>query len=262
MSYTFTEDTSVLYRWIRDEVELESTIKRGKRGIAARRVQEWLSLNGFSLVIDGDYGRVTEMTVAEFQHYNGLNETGEVNDATWRVFVRRMMDVLRRPNEVPDRFDAAMLKAAERHLAVHPRETGGQNMGPWVRLYMKGNEGHSWPWCAGFTTFLMEQASEITGKNMPMEGSFSCDWLAANAKAKGTLVPEHDAGPNTVPPGSLFLVRRTSTDWTHTGLVVEAGRDLFKTIEGNTNDEGSREGYEVCARRRGYGSKDFIIFPE
>ena len=54
-------------------------------------------------------------------------------------------------------------------------------------------------------------------------------------------------------------VRRTSTDWTHTGLVTAFGDELFHTVEGNTNDEGSREGYEVCARMRGYGSKDFIM---
>ncbi|MGH8565940.1 MAG: hypothetical protein ACREXW_18380 [Gammaproteobacteria bacterium] len=31
-----------------------------------------------------------------------------------------------------------------------------------------------------------------------------------------------------------------------------------RTIEGNTNDDGSREGYEVCARTRDYNEMDFI----
>jgi hypothetical protein len=57
---------------------------------------------------------------------------------------------------------------------------------------------------------------------------------------------------------SVFLVRRTSTDWTHTGLVTQFHDDFFDTIEGNTNDDGNREGYEVCARSRGYKGKDFI----
>jgi len=34
--------------------------------------------------------------------------------------------------------------------------------------------------------------------------------------------------------------------------------DAFETIEGNTNDEGSPNGYEVCRRIRGYRKKDFI----
>jgi len=41
--------------------------------------------------------------------------------------------------------------------------------------------------------------------------------------------------------------------------VTSAGDTLYQTIEGNTNDDGSREGYEVCARRRGYSKTDFII---
>jgi hypothetical protein len=62
-------------------------------------------------------------------------------------------------------------------------------------------------------------------------------------------------------PGSLFLNRRTSTDWDHTGIVVKSvGEEVFLTIEGNTNDDGSREGYQVCQRVRGYEEKDFILF--
>ena len=47
--------------------------------------------------------------------------------------------------------------------------------------------------------------------------------------------------------------------YAHTGIVVQAGPDTFKTIEGNTNDDGSAEGYEVCARVRGYTGIDFIV---
>jgi hypothetical protein len=34
---------------------------------------------------------------------------------------------------------------------------------------------------------------------------------------------------------------------------------VFETIEGNTNDDGSREGYEVCRRFRSYQKTDFIL---
>jgi hypothetical protein len=53
-------------------------------------------------------------------------------------------------------------------------------------------------------------------------------------------------------------VRRTATDWTHTGLVTASAAEVFDTIEGNTNDDGNREGFEVCSRSRGYQDKDFI----
>jgi hypothetical protein len=41
--------------------------------------------------------------------------------------------------------------------------------------------------------------------------------------------------------------------------VLKAKEDVFHTIEGNTNDEGSREGYEVRKRIRGHEDKDFIL---
>ena len=66
-------------------------------------------------------------------------------------------------------------------------------------------------------------------------------------------------GPSQLGPGSVFLVRRTPLDWVHTGIIVAASPESFQTIEGNTNDTGSREGYEVCARVRGYAGKDFVL---
>ena len=36
----------------------------------------------------------------------------------------------------------------------------------------------------------------------------------------------------------------------HTGFVEKVEGNVIHTIEGNTNDTGSREGYEVCRRTR------------
>ena len=47
---------------------------------------------------------------------------------------------------------------------------------------------------------------------------------------------------------------------THTGLITEVHDGYFITIEGNTNDEGSREGYEVCQRRRDYNRQNLDVF--
>jgi hypothetical protein len=88
---------------------------------------------------------------------------------------------------------------------------------------------------------------------LPITPSFSCDELAASAKTRGKFVSRNEAAP-----GCLFLVRRTPTDWTHTGIVVSTNDETFRTIEGNTNDDSGREGYEICLRTRGYGKMDFI----
>ena len=59
--------------------------------------------------------------------------------------------------------------------------------------------------------------------------------------------------------GSFFLIRRTSKDWTHTGVVVDATAEAFRTIEGNTNDQGSSNGDGVYQRTRGYKNADFFV---
>jgi hypothetical protein len=61
-------------------------------------------------------------------------------------------------------------------------------------------------------------------------------------------------------PGSLFLLRRTlAGDWIHVGIVSATAADTFTSIEGNTDAQGSRSGFEVCSRTRGWTSKDDIL---
>lgn len=259
--HLFALDTQELSRWIRDEVELRTPLQRGNRGMAVRRLQEWLNLRGFGLVVDSDFGPVTAHAVGLFQASARLPVTGQLDQTTSVELVAPMVRVLQRPRRGRASLGAMIVDCGMRHLRKRPMETGGQNRGPWVRLYMKGNEGGDWPWCAGFVSFLLEQARQKLGLPMPIAGSFSCDSLAAQAKEAGLFVAERDVIPGTIPPGALFLVRRTATDWTHAGVVSSSLPNVFATIEGNTNDEGSREGFEVCARSRGYADKDFIVWP-
>jgi hypothetical protein len=147
---------------------------------------------------------------------------------------------------------------ARQHLAQRPREVGGENRGPWVRLYMDGNEGADWLWCSGFATFVQRQAAATLGVPVPVARTFSCDDLAHGAK-RATCFVAGCPDSHRITPGSLFLVQKTASDWQHVGIVTSAERDAFHTIEGNTNDDGAREGYEVCERVRSYERKDFIL---
>lgn len=256
----YVQGNGDLGSWIRNEVDFDETIENGARGRKVERVQEWLNLHGVGLVVDGDFGPITARQVDAFQQRNSLTRTGKVDRETFDTLTAPMHAVLAPQTKAGEDFSACMTRLAELHLSVHPMEIGGQNRGPWVRMYMQGNQGGAWPWCAGFTTFLMKQAAELLDRSTPIKGSFSCDSLVAQAREKGLFVSESGASTAELPDGSLFLVRRTSTDWTHVGTVKDSAGDSFATIEGNTNDEGAREGYEVCERRRGYSSKDFIVF--
>jgi peptidoglycan hydrolase-like protein with peptidoglycan-binding domain len=258
--YIFTGSLSDLRSYVRDEVEFPGETARGKRGNVAKRIQEWLCLNGYDVVVDEDFGVVTEGALKEFQTTSGLAGTGVLDQTTHQALVAPMLRALSPATAGDLGFGAAVAAIGGVHLAEHPREAGGDNLGPWVRLYMDGNEGAAWFWCAGFVTFLMKQAAEALGASMPIAGSFSCDSLAAQAKAADLFMPGLRVNPTALAPGSIFLVRRTSSDWTHTGIVTRAEADVFHTVEGNTNDDGNRNGYEVCTRRRGYAGKDFIVF--
>lgn len=242
-----------------DELKLGAVVRRGSRGATVRRVQEWLGLHGFHVAIDEKFGPATEVAVGRFQAKKGLEESGVVDEETFAEFVAPMARASQ-PIEANGRGLGKLIAAyAQQHFRERPREIGGQNRGPWVRLYMDGNEGEPWAWCAGFVSFLLRQACTSLEISLPIAPSFSCDTLAASAKVKGMFVGEAGA-IGAIVPGALFLSRRTSCDWVHTGIVLRAADEVFETIEGNTNDDGSREGYEVCQRFRGYVKKDFIVF--
>jgi Putative peptidoglycan binding domain len=261
---TIIQKDAPLYSWIKKEIEITNSLKKGSKGQQVIRVQEWLNLHNMGLVIDGDFGVVTKRVVTQFQEKHGLQPSGTVNKETFQHLVSPLLFTLQSINPAQHDLPSLALAYAKAHLAQHPHEAGGQNCGPWVRLYMKGNEGSAWPWCAGFVTFLLQQATETLQDIIPIKGSFSCDTLVAQGKEAGLFIKESDLTNRSITikelsEGSVFLVRRTSTDWTHAGVVTKFYEDSFETIEGNTNDEGSREGFEVCARTRGYKEKDFIV---
>jgi hypothetical protein len=76
-----------------------------------------------------------------------------------------------------------------------------------------------------------------------------------------------DRGHGRAVPNRRPLPRRRHRRWRDPqARLARQGRgkdqaegDTFKSIEGNTNDDGSYEGYEVCARVRGYAGIDFIV---
>ncbi len=252
---------------IPSEYSMLLPLQRGANGKDVRLVQEWLSLNGVQLRADGDYGPATEASVRKFQTKAKLQPTGIVDEYTLRALIAPLNRVCKPLTTTAETYSQRVVAAARNHLREHPREMGGQNKGPWVRLYTGGKEGAAYPWCAAFVTFLMSQAAEsLKLAAMPIRGSLSCDELASQAKAVDKFVAESElrSGKNArteLVPGTIFLVRSktNANDWMHTGIVTGVMHDYFETIEGNTNDDGDREGYEVCRRLRGFGHMDFIL---
>ena len=247
---------------INAELQFSNPIAEGSNGLPARRVQEWLGYHRCRTGIDGDYGSATTAAVKKFQLANAFDVTGQVDHATWQALTMPMREVLQ--DGTGDTLSERVGSIAQRHLQARPIELGGANGGPWVRMYTGGHDGVQWAWCAGFVTSILRQACIELEQSMPIKGSLSCDTLAAQGLATKRLVEEcelESGKRNWDELGSayIFLVRRTPGDWTHTGLGFGGSRLSFGTVEGNSNSEGSSDGYEVANLMRSYKKKDFIL---
>jgi hypothetical protein len=114
----------------------------------------------------------------------------------------------------------------------------GSNMQPFAAMARHRN---GLAWCA---TFQVAGARQ-TGLQLPSGAdTASCALNEAAYKRAHRL--------STTPHvGSVFFVYFPSLQRVaHTGVVWKIAAGRVHTIEGNSNDDGSREGYEVCLRTR------------
>jgi lysozyme family protein len=237
-----------------------------------RDVQERLTAFGFDPgIIDGDYGEVTERAVNLFQARSAdlagepLEIDGIVGPSTWGALfgpesIRNQVAgprVLKAPASI---LSEAALEIATDELGV--REVPpGSNRGPRVDRYITTTglslSGH-YAWCMCFVYWCFEQAAKKIGVDnpCPKKAGVIMAWqacgTAADAGAKGiTVITASEArkDPSKVRPGMAFFIA-TGGGTGHTGLVVSHKNGLLETIEGNTNDNGSREGIGVFRRTR------------
>lgn len=127
----------------------------------------------------------------------------------------------------------------------------GSNWGPdktkGVPAYLK-SVGISFPasWCMAFVYWCVKQAMPVNP--LVRTGGVLRQWNEIDPKYKF----------KTPLPGDIFIMDY-GKGLGHTGFVESVEGSKIHTIEGNTNDTGSREGYEVCRRVREIGAcKGFI----
>jgi len=123
------------------ELQFPGEIKRGDNGAAVKRVQEWLCLHEVHVGIDNGFGPATETAVKQFQSESGLPSTGIVNQPTFDALVQPMRNALQDIQPDGKSLGELVVAYAQQHLAERPMEEGGDNRGPWVRLYMDGIDG-------------------------------------------------------------------------------------------------------------------------
>jgi len=134
----------------------------------------------------------------------------------------------------------------------------GSNWGPHVQKYLK-SVGIDFPasWCMAFVYWCVNEACKQEVKANPLikTGGVLRQWneITPAFKVKG-LKPQ---------PGDIFIMD-FGKGMGHTGFVTKVFETRIETIEGNSNDDGSREGYEVCSKPNGRlisSIKGFIRLP-
>lgn len=129
------------------------------------------------------------------------------------------------------------------------------NAGPAVESYLKSvGLGKGYAWCMAFVYWSVKQAATELKTNSPLIKTAGVlrQWNEIQRSFKYSM-PK---------PGDIFIMDFGKGQG-HTGFVVEVyANGTMKTIEGNTNNEGSREGYEVAYRvRKNSAMKGFIRIP-
>lgn len=134
-----------------------------------------------------------------------------------------------------------------------PANTGFKNAEFEKKMKAVGFEsGHAW--CAYFAELCFKEA--YPEKNKELDKLFS-------ASAVQTFFNFQKAGYKisaTPVADSLVIWQNQKAGkpmWNgHAGIVSEViDKATFRSIEGNTNDDGSREGYEVALKKRTTGTK-------
>lgn len=141
----------------------------------------------------------------------------------------------------------AIVKEARKHIGV--KETA-HNSGPYIDdwlLRVRRKPGN--PWCVAFAWCMLDDACASLGIVLraylpPVAGGHLMIQMAKERKA-WTDVPG---------PGFIFAIDHGTSGGgarlSHVGIVVELDGDRMRTIEGNTNEAGSREGNCVAAKSR------------
>jgi hypothetical protein len=149
---------------------------------------------------------------------------------------------------IPDKVPQVMT-LADRALQIAISQLGnaeiphGSNWGKHVEKYL-ASVGITFPaaWCMGFVYWCVNEACKEMEIENPLEktGGVMDQWI--NSKdIRVTGKPQK---------GDIFIMDFGKGKG-HTGFVTGVVGDKVNTCEGNSNDEGSREGFEVCRKPGG-----------
>ena len=146
----------------------------------------------------------------------------------------------------------SIVKIATAEIGVE--EVNGSNCGPRVDQYKAAtwlNPKQSWPWCAAFVCWVVQEAMVATGTkqtkgfNRPRTaGAYDMErWSLDQDSSTWTKKPHR----NDIEAGDIVVFK-----FSHIGFAVSSPdkAGYVMTVEGNTDGQGTREGGAALRKRR------------
>lgn len=69
------------------------TIKIGSKGQQVKQIQELLNSIGFTINVDGNFGKISDDSIKQFQFNNGLKPDGIVGKITWNALLKEQPEI-------------------------------------------------------------------------------------------------------------------------------------------------------------------------
>ncbi len=202
---------------------------------------------------DGVFSAETMEAVQHFQarsvdiHGLPLAIDGRVGPMTWAVLFTQPSPIVSQ-TATPLQAKALAIAGGEVGVMEVPP---GSNRGPRVDQYLRfvglDPASGSFAWCAAFASWCFAQAAQALGiADVAPKTAGALDfWNQAGRLDLPRVTPPEAAGnPGLIKPGMVFVLS-TGGGHGHVGLVESVQGVVLTTVEGNTNDNGSREGIGV-----------------
>jgi hypothetical protein len=198
--------------------------------------------------------RAVKLFQARFPDANGLplRIDGEVGPLTWSAMFGT--SAVPSNSSAPSELVKGAIEFAATQIGVRENPLGsnrGKEVDQYLRAVGLNPVGNSFAWCVAFTHFCyLKAAASLDSENPHIKTAGVLDhWNKAGRKPGAVRVTNANAvaDPSLVKPGSLFIID-LGGGLGHSGMVVETANGRLVTIEGNTNDNGSRNGIGVFQR--------------
>jgi hypothetical protein len=221
---------------------------KGYTGDAIRIYQYWLGL-----VPDGVFGQKTMDATKRFQKSMNMPDTGVMYNSTLAM-IDRMNGV-----------DVPYIRTAKEYLHVREADVDGDGRGDnrgaeidrmirhvwsWYDLSDGGKAGI--PWCAAFVCYILHKASN--GKFAFKSASARETLEHARSRMSREIRKPSDLRRHEIAIGGWVTAKGTGhvyfIDPVSTLVLEPSNSGYFRTIEGNTDRDGSREGDGVYMKKR------------